>query len=787
MKRYLYIIFCVLWQITLPVMAQKTLSLLNGGEFREDLSLTVPVRKVTSLPDGVLVSYEFDNAIIQDDPQCPEAFLFKIAGFGQNGVLGEPAIPIRWDSFSIPDGWTDASVSIVESTFTEVSMQLSPSRPPLPEGKDDWSSEESVITILPYRGWFPKEIVKKKHSQVYRGKSLFSVGVSPVQYDYENKVVRAYTKIIYEVTFHGKKSANRSVPGSKISPDDYFLGNTTLNESMQQALSRSVQDTTSAVKDYLIISVPKYEEAVERFADWKRTLGYHVHIRMNDVWTPKTIKKEVSDVYQRNESLYYLLIVGDHEDVPAQKDTLTIAQGMGKPTIIKYVMTDFFYSCMDGPFDYLPDLYRGRLSVSSPSEAQVVINKIINYEKNPVQHASFYTTGLHCAYFQDDDNGDGYADRRFAQTSEEVRDYMLVKNKDINRVYYTPPGVTPKYWNKDKYSFGEPIPEELLKPDFTWDGDSKDIIKQINGGAFYVLYRGHGQDTCWEAPYFTVSNINELSNGEKLPVIFNINCLTGRFDGRTCFAEAFLRNKDGGCVAIYGAAETSYSGYNDALVEGMFDAIWPSPGLGFKIPGYEPYYPLTPTPVPTYSLGQILDQGMKRMEETWGVYDYKYTLYTREIYHCFGDPGMKMFTDTPAKFTDAVINRNSNGIHVDLGAETGNIVFYNELTKVVTSYSGTIHDYNGDESHVRVCISGHNKIPHINLPYETLYIQNDTIRGSVNFKSDAIKVGANVTELKTAGNVVFSGGKITLSGNNVILDRGTIIMPRTEVEIKPIK
>lgn len=131
--------------------------------------------------------------------------------------------------------------------------------------------------------------------------------------------------------------------------------------------------------------------------------------------------------------MYYLLIVGDNADVPGQSSSL-------KNTHV----TDFYYSCMDGDNDLTPDLQFGRLPVATASEANIVVDKIINYEKNPVSDASFYKTGVNCAYFQDD-NYDGYADRRFAQTSEEVRNALLTEGINVKRIYTTKSGVTPLY------------------------------------------------------------------------------------------------------------------------------------------------------------------------------------------------------------------------------------------------------------------------------------------------------------------------------------------------------
>lgn len=220
--------------------------------------------------------------------------------------------------------------------------------------------------------------------------------------------------------------------------------------------------------------------------------------------------------------------------------------------------------------------------------------------------------------------GDGIEDKRFTLTSEEVRNYMLSKGKAVNRVYFAydyretddyPP---PTFWNNGEFAWGDSIPVELQRPYFAWDGDSADIVRYIDEGAFYVLYRGHGTDSTWVQPYFTGDNILSLANGDRLPVIFSINCETGSFQEDDCFAEAFLQKRNGGAIAVYAATEKSWPGYNDAMVIGMFDAIWPDPGVDSKLYNF---LHMTTSPSrlwETTRLGEILDQGLRRMEETWG-------------------------------------------------------------------------------------------------------------------------------------------------------------------------
>ena len=801
MKRTIFYLFCI-WGLTVSsAVAQKRTVSHETGTFVGESSAERPERRVSVSPDGVTVTYEFKHAVVLSDPDVADYYLWRISGFGHSVVPGEPDVPVRWDSFALPEGCASFTVSVLESACVDVPLRLSPARAPQPEGKE---SPAVVPDIAPYEGWFPREVVETGEVRVYRGRSVAEVGVYPVRYDWKNGVVRACSKIVYRVTFG--EGGLRSAPEGRIAPDDSFLDNTTLNGNVGAAgyeMFRSAGDTGSAGKDYLILSTPEFEEAVRRLADWKRTLGFGVHTRLRGDWTPERIKSAVKEVYRSAPSLYYLLIVGDHDDVPAEDMARTIVNNKGYAFDYRYV-TDYYYGCVDGEGDVLADLYRGRLPVSTAMEAVTVVDKIIRYERNPVRDAAFYDMGLHCAYFEDcfpdgtDGPGDGIEDKRFTLTSEEVRNYMLSKGKTVNRVYFAydynysetdnyPP---PTFWNKGEFAWGDSIPVELQRPYFAWDGDSADIVRYIDEGAFYVLYRGHGTDSTWVQPHFTGDNILSLANGDRLPVVFSINCETGSFQEDDCFAEVFLRKKGGGAVAVYAATEKSWPGYNDAMVIGMFDAIWPDPGVDSKLYNF---LGMTTSPSrlrETTRLGEILDQGLRRMEETWGQ-SWKgnsiSTQFTREIFHCFGDPGMRIYTDTPTEFKKLSITCDVYKVRVDLGSEAGDIAFYDKLTEEIRFYTGRSAEYSGDPRHVRVCVSGQNKVPAIDFPVypDVLYIQNETVQGPKYYKADTIKVGSHVTDEKAKGEAVFDKGEVTLTGREkVILDRGTTVKRGTTFKIQ---
>lgn len=685
-----------------------------------------PQRTLQRTDDGITVAYTFagnaPSACNDGDGGC----VWRIEGFGLRDAPGGYATPFRVDAFAVPEGCT-AVVETVDSAFVDYDCRLAPARR-IPE---KGTAAEGVVKEggqnASQGGFYPRKVaVAAWRGSVYRGREICNVVVNPVQYDAAANKARAYSKITYKVRFVPKAGARAmaGAPATKpvILPADNMLGNITMNGASAKAGDMAVKATGAAAgddtRDYLIISVDKYAEAVDRFAEWKELLGFRVHKVLKGSWNSDAVKAEVEKAYAENPALYYLLIVGDHDDVPGQYMEHHADDG---DFSVHY--TDLYYGCMDGEGDETPDIYRGRLSVSSPEEAATVVDKIIGYEKRPPTDAGFYERGVNCADYLDNDNGvaDDYEDRRYVQTAEEIRAYMLGQGKDVERVYSTNYEITPKYWNRNYFSFGEPIPEDMLKPAFAWDGNEGDIRRAINSGVFYVLHRDHGLVDCWENPYFSVKHVDMLQNGDLLPVVFCVNCDNGAFQA-DCLAERFLRKQGGGAVAVIAASDISYSGYNDALACGLFDAIWPEPGLRPKFPGVNSLG--GETPAPTYELGQILDQAQVRVSETFGSPDPSVSsnekndsfcrIVTKEIYHCFGDPSLQIRTEMPAPFSGVSVTRGNGCVTVGNGGETARITFVNRRTGEVVSHIAPSAVYTtADFEDVDVCVSGHNRIPYI--------------------------------------------------------------------------
>jgi len=82
-------------------------------------------------------------------------------------------------------------------------------------------------------------------------------------------------------------------------------------------------------------------------------------------------------------------------------------------------------------------------------------------------------------------------------------------------------------------------------------GSANQVRRAVMDGRGIMLYVGHGSSTSWVSSGFNVADVDRLTNGAMLPVIWSVACVNGNFAKvEKCFAEAWLRNARGGAAAM---------------------------------------------------------------------------------------------------------------------------------------------------------------------------------------------------------------------------------------------
>lgn len=572
----------------------------------------------------------------------------SIPGTGRTYNVGWAELPV-WSRFvAVPQG-ANPRVQVLQSTSQVISgYNVCPAQR-LPVDKADAPQPEFIKDEGFYRKdeFYPAKTAFVGETKIIRGCGVSSLALFPIQYNPSKGELRVISQMKVRVTFVGGNGI--FVEPRYRSPYFEDLLRRLLLDYSVLGPPPGMRGESSDGCDFLIITHPNFQAWAESLAYWKNLSGMPTWVRNttqtgSDTGSIRTYIQNAYNTWLPPPS--FLLLIGDSEFIP-------VFYRSTHPYDDYRTGTDLYYTTVDGS-DFFPDLFPGRISVDNASEAGTVIGKILQYERYPIASPeTFYDQALIAGFFQDRDY-DSYADRFFLQTSETVRTFLIVQQrKSAKRCYTKTPGSDPLY-----YYYGQPLP-----PGLVWTGDATQINNAINGGVFLVNHRDHGGVDGWGDPEYLLSDLNGLSNGDKLPVVLSINCETGHFDNETddaghgtqasgvFFCEAFSRRAGGGAVGIFGHTRVSWSGLNDELCKGFYDAIWPD---------FDPSYPggssTHPIYNPTCRMGAMLNFGKFWTYDKyyltggqgypWGS-DLQETKITFEMGTWFGDPTMQIWTEFP--------------------------------------------------------------------------------------------------------------------------------------------
>lgn len=656
-----------------------------------------------------IVTYNINNFIKNKILNSNYSFI-NINQFSFDNTPGKPKLPCKTEIIGLISESTNLQVNIEESTFIEFDgYNILPNNTYAFD--NNFSPKSRLIidsSIYNKNEFYPKEIVKINDLQFYKNFPIAFITTYPVQFNPITKKIRVYNKIVYSIPTQIDFK-------NKISKSSYeYLVSTISNKD----ILKNIELLDDSRSKYLILVNNSLKKTADSIAIWKTQLGYETAIISKSNWNSNLVKKVISDYYFFNNDLEFVLLIGDHDGENAIPSIYSSFNNVSH-------ITDLYYSCINGSGDYIPDIKTGRISTNNYANSINIINKIIEYEKNPVNDSNYYKNITNYSYFQDLDTNK-CEDRRFVLTSEEIINYLNIKNKyKTNRIYNTENKINPLFYNNGDFANSEPLPDFLKKPIFKWTGNTNDVIEKFNQGSFLAVYRGHGMINGWDNPRFTSENLANLNINKKYPVIFSNTCLSGKFDYDECFSEKIM-NSNNGASGIIAATAPSLTGHNCMITLGMIDAIWP--GITIKNTGSEGIpNPILPNHNPIYNLGGIMHHGLSTMVKAWGG-EIVALKYQYEIYHYFGDPSMKIWTENPHE--NLIIATHNNSISCnDTVFEISNINI--DSTLAVLSFKDTIV--------AKSIISINNKKINFILPY---YVDNLTLTIS---KTNHIPYSSNIS------------------------------------------
>jgi hypothetical protein len=587
----------------------------------------------------------------------------ELPGAQTNGEPGLPGVPVYRQLIALPLG-AKARVEAKPAGAESFKLKLHPVQPePLDRAQDKGQKTDDRFPDPPFTinkevyavdAPFPHQICTVTPLGKARELSVAQLSCAAGQYNPVQEELTLFESLSVEISFEGGEGVFLHKRVTQDFEADNAYASAVLNKNAVAKFSDlGIYKFLRLGEEFLILTHPDFRAAADRLAAWKTSKGIFTRVvNVNDGSAAGPDTRAQIDAYIENEyakSLIppsYVLLMGDAEFIPPFYVSTSGSATTG---------TDYPYALLSSQSDKVADFAVGRIPVDTLAQADVVVDKIINYEQNPPWNSSFYRNATVASQFQCCLSGSpsGRDQRSFIETSEKARNEMIARGKTVERIYTKTGSGTPA-----RYFDGTLLPAALGSGSgFAWDGDTTDIVNAFNAGRFLILHRDHGSQDGWVNPSFESTNVtNDLNNGSLLPVVFSVNCASGLFDNETAngdygttaggvyFSERLLRKSDGGAVGILGDTRNSPTWANSALTRGFFDAVWPN-----TLPSYG-------SNTSHRRLGDILNYGKAYLATQVGAAGNGDGIVsgdlTDELYmwHVIGDPTLEMWTNNPHRW-----------------------------------------------------------------------------------------------------------------------------------------
>jgi hypothetical protein len=272
--------------------------------------------------------------------------------------------------------------------------------------------------------------------------------------------------------------------------------------------------------DYVAIGPSDLLEPLKPLLEWRAAHGHHVLAvpveAVYDQFGDGRIDPEAIRAFVRAVKPKYVLLVGDASYDPLGHIAPPAANRL--PTFLVQTIfggetgSDVGFAQMTD--DGLPEVAIGRVPAREAAEVTAFVDKTLAYERSAPNGA-------------------------WRQRVLAVADGQEASFKGDAQAFL------------DQFKSG--YETALINPPPNTPDASQQVIDGLNAGAALVAYFGHGSVTQWgKDNLFTVQDSAALKNGDRLPVVINMTCLTGLFihPKVSSLAETLLLQPAGGAVAV---------------------------------------------------------------------------------------------------------------------------------------------------------------------------------------------------------------------------------------------
>lgn len=331
--------------------------------------------------------------------------------------------------------------------------------------------------------------------------------------------------------------------------------------------------------DMLIIYPEEFEEQADRLATHRRS---NDNLSVNMV-TQEEIFNEFSsgtpnvsairnylkmyyDTQPAESMSKYLLLFGDgsfdnRDTASGNPNKIMTYQSINSLVPTSSFVSDDFFGLLDTGeklYDGLLDIGIGRLPVSTPEEAELVVDKIVAYD----QPETLGEWRNYLCFVADDEDGNIHM-RQANNLASYIEEYYPEYN--VNKI------------------FMDAFPQETTPTGDRYPDVTRAINDQMNRGALVINYTGHGGVTgLAHEKIVDLTNIKSWRNEGKLPLFMTATCEFSRYDEYnesqrsevTSAGEEVMLNPAGGSIALFTTTRLVYSGPNYTLNERFYEIVF---------------------------------------------------------------------------------------------------------------------------------------------------------------------------------------------------------------------
>ncbi|MNJ86087.1 Gingipain R2 precursor [compost metagenome] len=432
---------------------------------------------------------------------------------------GAPALPLFHETIQLPAKGNPSIEIIYGEPAIFENVVIAPSKGVLKRNVEPGSVAYSFGEVYSQNSFYPGNAATLKTPFIWRAMRGVVVEVAPYQYNPVTKQLKVYKDIRIKVNTNTAVSGENELNGETDPVMKSIQSGFVLNPETEKYTP--LEENGSM----LVIADPALLDEITPLVNWKNQKGIRTELVSTALSgaNDQDIHTYIQNYYAAHPELIYVLLVGDHDEIPAHTYGMSAGENL---------YSDSYYGQLSGS-DYYPEVFVGRFS-GAAADITTMVQRTIEYEKNPL-----IGDWMEKAIGLGSDEGAGYGDDGEA-------DWQHLRNIRTVLMGYGYSEVAEFY---DGSHGGE---------DANGYPGSGAILSAINNGTGLFNYTGHGDVNLLVSGSFQSLHVDQATNNGKYPFVVSVACNNGTFTSGTCISEAWTRATNNGTPAgAIGAAGSS--------------------------------------------------------------------------------------------------------------------------------------------------------------------------------------------------------------------------------------